>query len=67
MRLLKKGTLYLWDDQAQRSFDTLKHALVSAHSLVPPTTHVNLSSTWQPHHPRLEWFWFKFTMTTVKV
>ena len=29
MQLLKKGTLYLWDDQAQRSFDALKHALVS--------------------------------------
>ena len=24
MHLLKKGTLYLWDDQAQLSFDALK-------------------------------------------
>ena len=36
MQLLKKGTLYLWDDQAQRSFDALKHALVSAPLLSAP-------------------------------
>ena len=36
MRLLKKGILYLWDDQAQRSFDALKNALVSAPLLNAP-------------------------------
>ena len=36
MRLLKKGTLYLWDDQAQWSFDALKHVLVSAPLLSAP-------------------------------
>ena len=36
MRLLKKGTLYLWDDQAQWSFDALKHALVSTPFLSAP-------------------------------
>ena len=36
MQLLKKGTLYLWDDQAQQSFDALKHALVSAPLLSAP-------------------------------
>ena len=36
MRLLKKNTPLFWDDQAQRAFDNLKHALT--HSLVihPP-------------------------------
>ena len=36
MRLLKKDTPFFWDDQAQRAFDNLKHALT--HSLVihPP-------------------------------
>ena len=46
MWLLKKGTLYLWDDQAQQSFDALKHALVSAPLLSAPTTHASFSSTW---------------------
>ena len=32
MRHLKKNTLFLWDGQAQRSFDNLKHALT--HSLM---------------------------------
>ena len=36
IRLLKNGTLYLWDDQAQCSFDALKHALVSAPLLSAP-------------------------------
>ena len=36
MQLLKKGTLYLWDDQDQWSFDALKHALVSAPLLSAP-------------------------------
>ena len=27
MRLLKKNTPLFWDDQAQRAFDNLKHAL----------------------------------------
>ena len=36
MRLLKKDTPFLWDDQAQRSFDALKTALVSAPVLSPP-------------------------------
>ena len=36
MRLLKKDMPFLWDDQAQRSFDALKTALVSAPVLSPP-------------------------------
>ena len=27
MRLLKKDTLFFWDDQAQWAFDNIKHAL----------------------------------------
>lgn len=36
MHLLKKDMPFLWDDQAQRSFDTLKTALTSAPLLSPP-------------------------------
>ena len=36
MRLLKKGVPFVWDDQAQRSFDTLKRALTSTPVLQPP-------------------------------
>ena len=32
MCLLKKNTLFLWDDEAQMDFDNLKHTLT--HSLV---------------------------------
>ena len=32
MHLLKKDTSFFWDDQAQRTFDNIKHALT--HSLV---------------------------------
>ena len=42
MRLLKKLTLYLWDDQAQLSFDALKQALISAPLLSAP----NYSHEW---------------------
>ena len=30
MHLIKKGVPYLWDDQDQQSFDSLKKALISA-------------------------------------
>ena len=36
MCLLKKGVSYLWDDQAQRSFDALKKVLISAPLLSTP-------------------------------
>ena len=36
MHLLKKGVLFVWDDQAQHSFDTLKRALTSTPVLQPP-------------------------------
>ena len=36
MRLLKKGVPFIWDDQAQRSFDALKRALTSTPVLQPP-------------------------------
>ena len=36
MRLLKKDVPFLWDEAAQRSFDTLKHALITAPLLRPP-------------------------------
>ena len=36
MRLLRKDMPFLWDDQAQRSFDALKIALTSAPLLSPP-------------------------------
>ena len=35
MRLLRKGVPFVWDDFAQRSFDALKKALVSAPLLSP--------------------------------
>jgi hypothetical protein len=36
MRLLKKDVPFLWDEAAQRSFDALKHALITAPLLRPP-------------------------------
>jgi hypothetical protein len=36
MRLLKKDVPFYWDDAAQCSFDTLKHALTIAPLLRPP-------------------------------
>jgi len=36
MRLLKKDMPFMWDDQAQRSFNALKTALVNAPFLSPP-------------------------------
>jgi hypothetical protein len=36
MRLLKKDTPFIWDEQAQESFDALKKYLVSAPLLKPP-------------------------------
>ena len=41
MRLLKKGVPFVWDDQAQRSFDTLKRALTSTPVLQPPNYNHN--------------------------
>ena len=36
MRLLKKGVLFIWDDQSQWSFDALKQYLISTPLLSPP-------------------------------
>jgi hypothetical protein len=36
MRLLKKDVPFFWDEAAQRSFNTLKHALTTAPLLWPP-------------------------------
>ena len=36
MRLLKKDTSFFWDDQDQRSFDSLKHALTHSPMFHPP-------------------------------
>jgi hypothetical protein len=36
MRLLKKGAPFFWDEVAQRYFDALKHALITAPLLQPP-------------------------------
>jgi hypothetical protein len=36
MRLLKKGIPFYWDDAAQFSFDTLKHALTTTPLIRPP-------------------------------
>ena len=36
MRLLKKDTPFFWDDQAQRAFDNLKHALTHSPMIHPP-------------------------------
>jgi hypothetical protein len=36
MHLLKKGVPFLWDDQAQWSFDALKKALMLTPLLSPP-------------------------------
>ena len=36
MRLLKKNTPFFWDDQAQRAFDNLKHALTHSPMIHPP-------------------------------
>ena len=36
MHLLKKGVPFIWDDQAQHSFEALKHALTSTPMLQPP-------------------------------
>jgi hypothetical protein len=36
MHLLKKGVPFVWDDQAQWSFDALKKALMSTPLLSPP-------------------------------
>jgi hypothetical protein len=38
MRLLKKDTLFIWDERAQESFDALKKSLVSMPLLKPQTT-----------------------------
>ena len=36
MRLLKKDTLFFWDDQTQQTFDNLKHALTHSPLIHPP-------------------------------
>ena len=36
MYLLKKGTPFFWDDQAQCTFDNLKHALTHSPVIHPP-------------------------------
>jgi hypothetical protein len=36
MHLLKKDVPFIWDDQAQQSFDDLKHALTHSPLLHPP-------------------------------
>ena len=36
MHLLKKGVPYLWDDQAQLSFNTLKQVVISTSLLSAP-------------------------------
>ena len=36
IRLLKKDAPFLWDDESQRSFDALKHALTHASLIHPP-------------------------------
>jgi hypothetical protein len=36
MHLLKKDTLFIWDERAQESFDALKKSLVSTPLLKPP-------------------------------
>ena len=36
MRLLKKDTPLFWDDQSQRAFDNLKHALTNSPVIHPP-------------------------------
>ena len=36
MHLLKKDTLFFWDDQAQWAFDHLKHALTHSPVIHPP-------------------------------
>ena len=36
MHLLKKNTPLLWDDQAQRAFDNLKHDLTHSPVIHPP-------------------------------
>ena len=36
MHLLKKDTPFFWDDQAQRAFDNLKHALTHSPMIHPP-------------------------------
>ena len=36
MRLLKKRVPFIWDDQAQRSFDALKVALILTPVISPP-------------------------------
>jgi hypothetical protein len=36
MRLLKKDVSFIWDNQAQESFDSLKHAITHAPVLQPP-------------------------------
>ena len=36
MCLLKKDTLFFWDDQAQRAFDNIKHALIHSPMIHPP-------------------------------
>jgi hypothetical protein len=41
MHLLKKGVPFVWDDQAQHSFDTLKCALTSTPMLQPPNYNRN--------------------------
>ena len=33
MRLLKKDNLFFWDNQAQRAFDNIKHALNHSHMI----------------------------------
>ena len=36
MHLLKKDTPFLWDDQAERAFENLKHALIHSPMFHPP-------------------------------
>ena len=36
MRLLKKDTLFVWDEQAQHSFNELKSTLTNTPLLIPP-------------------------------
>ena len=38
-RLFRKGTSFIWDEMAQKSFDALKYALTHTSLLHPPNCH----------------------------